>query len=254
MRVRILAILVALCAIPGAVSAPAEAQILNTLRGFHDEEKGWSGTADATFSATGGNTETLALSGAAQAQYQSDRERVRLLASGTRKTSRGETDEEKSTAHLRHNHRFLPWMASLEFLQIQRDPFQRLQTRFLAGAGARFDVLRAERWQVALGAADMLDVERIEDEPGTDTTQRLSTFATLDGELRKDAVLQFTAFVQPRWSDFADFRAYATGGLRVKLAGRVSYLTSAEVSHDSRPPAGVKETDWEVKTGFGVSL
>jgi putative salt-induced outer membrane protein YdiY len=232
----------------------AGAQILNTLRGFKENEPGWSGIVDASFSATGGNTEVLSLNGSGQVQYREARERFRLMASGTRKTSRGAAIEEASAAHLRHNHAFNPWLSSVAFIQHQRNPFQRLETRLLFGLGARFDLLRATPWRLAVGATPMLEIERIKSRPGTDDDLRLSTFVVLDARLNDTVTLQVTSFVQPRFSDFGDLRSMATGGVRVKLGGGFSLTTASNVEIDTRPPAGVKKTDWEVTTGLGVSF
>jgi len=237
-----------------AAAPPAGAQILNTLRGFKENASGWSGMVDVSFGATGGNTEVLSLTGNGQVQYRTARERFRLMAAGTRKTSRGSAIEENSAAHLRHNHAFNAWLSSVAFVQHQRNPFQRLETRLLFGLGARFDVVRGKPWRLALGATPMLELERIKNQTGTGSDLRLSTFVVLDGRVNDTVTLQLTGFVQPRFSDFGDTRAMLTGGARVKLGGGFSLTTASDVTVDTRPPAGVEKTDWEVTTGIGVSL
>lgn len=233
---------------------PAGAQILNTLRGFERGEPGWSGSAEASFSQTGGNTEVLALGVEAQLQYEWKRERWRIMGEQSYKSNQGRRTSDESIGHLRHNHRFRPWLASLAFVQIQRNPFQRLQQRVLFGAGARFDLLRRKRWRASLGSAHMVEVERLEDRAGDETDHRLSTFVTFDGQVSETLTLAFTSFVQPLWSDFGDLRALAIAETRVKLGGGFTYTVASEIRYDAEPPDGVDTTDWEVETGFGIAF
>ena len=235
-------------------AAPASAQILNTLRGFSGGEPGWSGSAEVNFSQTGGNTEVLALGAEAQLQYEWKRERWRIMGEQSYKSNRGKRTSDESIGHLRHNHRFRPWVSSLAFVQIQRNPFQQLQQRVLVGAGARFDVLRRPRWKASVGAAHMVETEKLENSPGYETDQRLSSFVTFDGKVSETLTVQVTSFVQPLWADMTDLRALALVGTRVKLGGGFTYNVASELRYDAEPPGGVKTTDWEVETGLGYTF
>jgi hypothetical protein len=233
---------------------PGRAQIVNTLDGFAERAPGWSGSVEARFSLSGGNTELVSLSAGGQVQHQGGANRWRLLGGASRETSRKERVEESTVAHLRHNRRLLPWLSTLTFVQHQRNPFQRLKTRFLAGAGARFDVLRASRVYGALGLSHMVEIERIEDAGGTDTDQRLSLFAILEGKLREPVVLELTSFVQPLWSDLSDMRAILAASLRVAIVGSLSLTLNYDLQHDTEPPDGVQETDWKLRAGLAWEL
>ncbi len=244
------------CALLLVVALPraGRAQIVNTLVGFDEEEQGWSGGVETRFSLTGGNTELVSLSAGGSVQFQSGANRWRLLGDASRETSQGERVEEETVAHLRYNRQLLPWVSTLTFVQHQRNPFQRLKTRFLAGAGARFDVVRASRIHAALGASHMVEVERIEDASGTDTDQRLSVFAILEGKLSEPVVVEVTSFVQPLWSDFSDMRAILAASLRVTLVGSLAMTLNYDLQHDTEPPAGVEDTDWKLRAGLAYEL
>ena len=247
-------LLVLSAAIGIVIATPTHAQILNTLRGFSGGEPGWSGSAEVNFSQTGGNTEVLALGAEAQLQYEWKRERWRIMGEQSYKSNRGKRTSDESIGHLRHNHRFRPWVSSLAFVQIQRNPFQRLQQRVLVGAGARFDVLRRERWKASVGAAHMMEIEKLEGAPDHETDQRLSSFVTVDGKVSETLTVQVTSFVQPRWADLSDLRALALVGTQVKLGGGFTYNVASELRYDADPPAGVKTSDWEVETGLGYTF
>lgn len=230
--------------------APAAAVIVNTLSGY-GSDPGWSGQLEANASASGGNTELARFGGRARAQWLGGRHRFRLLASAQRTESDGTRIAESALLHLRHNRRLAARLQSLAFAQLQRNPFQRLSSRSLLGAGARVALVDDSRGQLGLGLAHMLELERIEDGGGDEELDhRLSSFLVGELELREGVSLGATVFAQPLWSDFGDLRATGELGLDVELTGRLSFQSSATLNHDSNPPAGVEETDWSLGTGL----
>lgn len=231
--------------------AAAGAVIVNTLSGY-GSDPGWSGQLEANASASGGNTELARFGGRARAQWKGELHRFRALASAQRSESNGSRISESALLHLRHNHRLAPRLQSLAFAQLQRNPFQRLSARSLLGLGARVALVDDARGQLGLGLAHMLELERIEDTGGDeDVDHRLSSFLVGELELRGGVSLGATVFAQPRWSDFGDLRATGELGLEVELTGQLSFQSSASLTHDSNPPAGVEETDWSLGSGLG---
>ena len=245
-----LSLLLALAAVP----RPAGAQIVNTLEGFEAEERGWSGALGGSLRGTGGNSEVFDVATDARAQYQNERQRWRALFGYAFTRSDGEDEAEELFVHLRHNRRFAPWLRSLAFAQVQRNPFQRLQSRLLLGAGARFELVRAERARLALGLAHMLEREELEGLDDGSTRQRLSAFLDLGLPLGTNASLSATTFVQPLWEDFSDVRISASLELAARVVGDLSLVSSLEIAHDSEPPPDVEETDWTVRSGLRLAL
>lgn len=239
-------------------SGSAEAQIVNTLRGFDEDESGWSGELEVRFAQSGGNTDVLTFGAGAQVQWQGERQRVRALGAASRSESDEKKTAESSMLHLRHNYDLRTWLASLLFAQVQENPFQRLQLRRLLGAGARFDVIDAEDWALSLGAAHMFEREEIEDDEigagGTSNNQRLSVFVTCAGDLTENLSADVVAFYQPLWSDFEDSRATSQATLRLGIVGSLELVLRGSVEHDARPPAGVEETDWSYRTALSLGL
>ncbi len=238
------------------VTAPrkAHAQILDTLRGFQTNEMGWSGSAELRFSVAGGNTDVSALMGAARSQWQGDDHRWRAIAVGTRVTAGGEEIAESTQLHVRHNAHLKGRAYSLAFTQHQHNPFQRLRSRFLLGAGIRIDLIRGEKLGMSLGASHMTEIERIQDESGSDTDQRMSSFVMVTGQLNEHVGVDITGFVQPLWREFGDMRAILNAGLRASLGSGFSLNLVHTLAHDSSPPAGVETTDWRVQSGVSVDF
>jgi putative salt-induced outer membrane protein YdiY len=234
-------------------AAPVPAEILNTLRGFGDEAPGWSGDLGTFFSASGGNTEKTALTGAGSVQLLTGRQRWRLMADGTLERTDGDDTERNSVVHLRQNVQLNDPFATIAFAQHQYDRFQRLESRFLLGAGMRWDAVRAEHVHVSVGASPMLEVEK---EEGTDALARgrMSTFLSVLGNVDERTSVDVIAFVQPAMAELADTRAVATASLRVKMGGGIALQVSSRVQYDAEPAPDVKDTDWKVQTGLTWSL
>lgn len=234
--------------------ATADAAIINTLRGFSRDEPGWSGSLAGSFGASGGNTRESTFEGSGRVQWRGEVNTWRLIGSGRRTTSRGEETARSLLGHLRHNYRLSGKWSTVAFLQAQKNPFQRLDSRYLAGVGGRWDTVHEEGLALALGASHMYEQEKIRDEAGEAHAQRLSTFATFEATLREGVILDVLLFYQPRWSDFGDWRVFGEAGLEIELTGSLSLFTGYQIQHDSRPPAGVEQTDWNTKTGFKFSF
>jgi putative salt-induced outer membrane protein YdiY len=229
---------------------PADAAFLNSLRGFDRTRQGWSGSLDGSYGASGGNSEESIFSGAARAQLRDDRHTWRLIAAGNRTTTRGVETAKSAMGHLRHNYRLSDQWATLVFLQAQQNPFQRLDSRYLVGFGARYNLIDDGGVLWSAGAAQMFESERIQDEEGHTNVQRLSAFTSVETELREGIVLDAMVFYQPRWADFSDWRLFSQIELDIELNGVLSLFTGAMVQHNAKPPEGVEQTDWTTTTGF----
>lgn len=236
-------------------TAPAGAQIINTLRGFDDDEAGWSGGVVATVAVASGNTEYTEFDGQATIQYRFTRQRIGWLGRYMKRTASGSDVAESRLGHLRHNYRILPWLASILFLQGQYDPFRHLETRLLAGGGARFDVLRREKWAGAVGATYMFEREELtDDDTGFVDDHRFSFFVSAYSDKEETVQLDVSAFYQPLIEDFSDARAFVAASIRVDVTGGLYFLTAYNLTHDANPPAGVKQTDQSVRSGLGFEF
>ncbi|MGD9546493.1 MAG: YdiY family protein [Candidatus Krumholzibacteriia bacterium] len=232
-------------------SPAAASPILNTLQLGQADDTGWSGVLEGMLRAGGGNSEKFQVEAGARLQRQTDRHRLRLISSGSYEEVAGVEKSREVTAHLRHNYDLGRGLATVSFTQIQHNPFQRLQSRWLLGAGIRWNVLDEGSGRVAIGATPMLEVERIEDRDGKLGRGRLSTFLVTSLTLKPGVVCEASGFYQPLFGDFSQVRAVGNLGITVALSGSLSLKTGASVEHNSDPPAGVKRTDWSTYTGLG---
>jgi putative salt-induced outer membrane protein YdiY len=236
----------------GAAAAPAA--IVNSLRGWSEDEQGWSGALAGSYGASGGNSPQSTFEGSGRIQLRSADHVWRLLGSGMRTTVHGVETARSTLGHLRHNYLLTDRWATLVFAQLQRNPFQRLDSRFLLGFGGRWLAARGESSRFYLGASYMFEQERIQDEEGHEKAQRLVAFGSWETRLSEDVEFDVLIFYQPNWSDFNDWRLFGEAALEIELTGSLSLFTGYRIEHNSRPPAGVHQTDWTTKMGFAFKF
>jgi len=248
------AILAALCLLP-ALTAPVQGGvILNTLAGYDQREPGWSGKIDGLFSGSGGNTERIIFSAGGQVQWRGEVNRWCLQSVGAYEESAGRETARNVVVHLRHNRDLSEAWASILFAQVQHNPFQRLESRWLFGAGARVNVRDDEQGRIGIGLTPMLELERIDGEPGHHTRGRLSAFVHVAQHLNDRTRLDLTAFWQPLFSDIQAWRAVGNVALVVEINGHLDLKLGAAVEDDARAPAGVERTDWSTYAGLSWSF
>lgn len=227
---------------------PAGAQILNTLSGF-DDIAGWQGAASAFLRVSGGNTEVQNYFADAAGQWQGDHQRFRAIIGYELSRNDGRDTSEDLTAHLRHNYGIRRWVSTIAFSQYQSNPFQDLETRILLGGGLRFDLVSNEKRRFAIGVSGMFESEELTD-ASTSETARLSTFLDFTRDLKQYLRFSIVGWYQPDFTDFADTRASAIADLDIDLVGPLILVTGATFKYDSRPPVGIEEIDWSLRTGL----
>jgi len=225
--------------------------ILNTLQGYDSGDVGWTGGLDGLFSGSGGNTERILLSAGGRIQWRGERDRWRLQMSGGYEESGREVTARNIVNHLRHNRDISPAWTTITFLQVQSNPFQRLESRWLLGTGLRRDLAEDEEGSLALGLTPMLEVERLDGESGHTTRGRLSVFLHAARDLSKTTRIDAVVFWQPLFSDFTVSRTVANVTLAVEVNGHVDLKVGAAVEDNARPAEGVKRTDWNTFVGLG---
>ena len=242
-------ILLLLPAVPAAGGT-----ILNTLQGYDDDVAGWSGGVDGLFSGSGGNTERILVSAGARLQWRGGADRVRLQGSAEYEESRQEVTARNLVVHLRHNHDVGDRWATVAFVQRQSNPFQRLTSRWLLGAGLRRDVVDNERGNVSVGATPMLEIEQLEGESGHLSRGRMSVFVHVERDLTEGLQLDVTGFWQPLFADLDNWRAVGNAALTVDLGGKVELTSGLSVEDNAAAPEGVKQTDWRTYAGLEIEF
>lgn len=243
-----------LCALT-ALAAPATAQIVNTLRGFEDEP-GWQGRLEATLATADGSVDYYEFDLGAAVQYQTGRNRARLLANRMRRDASGVLIADNTLLHLRHNYGLTDHLATLLFVQLQQNPFRSIEERTLLGVGLRVDIVTEEQFNVLAGAAYMREYEVLTAVPADSVVNRhrASVYASVLGKPREGVQLDLSAFYQPVVDDPSNERTFVSAAIRVDIVGGLYFTTGYMLLHDSLPPPGVPETDQYLRSGLGYEF
>lgn len=300
LAVALLAVAVLVAAGP---ALPAAAQVNTESMRIGEERHGVSGFTELLLALKEGNTERLGLGGGFRIQHavvdaaappgdesgeldqpvdvedRADRSgpgeaavddssfRTRRLifwvAQGAFAEENGTTSEKNAFSHVRWVRRVAPRTKLEAFVQWEHDELQRLDARWLVGAGTRFALLEKQHRELFLGTAYMYEGEEIAEPeegspeagraPGGDDTRahRLTSYLTakLAGPSRNLLLLD-TLYVQPNLEDPGDFRLLNETHLEVALTDRLALDLALVVRYDSEPPAGVEQTDLSLTNRF----
>ena len=247
-----LALALAAALVPGAA-----AQVVNTekLR-LSDDVQGLHVDVSSAFAYATGNTDYLQLGLGGRTDYRRDRDAGFVTGSLAFSRADGRTFLNDAFAHARYNRAVAGPLTAELFVQTQRSEAQLLERRYLAGAGLRLDLVRAEAARLALGVTPMLEIERLDpvaEEP-TAARGRLSSYLTARVALGDLVTFSNTVYAQPAFSDVGDLRLFNETQLDLGVSRYVAVRTRVNVRHDSDPPADLDPTDLSVTNGIAVTF
>jgi hypothetical protein len=85
-------------------------------------------------------------------------------------------------------------------------------------------------------------------------TGRFSAFLDYRRDMKEYLHFAIVGWYQPEITDFADTRASTIADLDVDLAGPLALVVSGAWQYDSRPPEGVEEVDWSLRSGVRATF
>jgi putative salt-induced outer membrane protein YdiY len=227
---------------------------------FGKPPEGYSGAFDINAIGEYGNTEKSSVSTGLKLVRNKGAVTNFVLMNYQYGQSAGVRDKNKAFIHGRHIHQLTPKYAWEGFAQISSDEFTRLNLRSLLGAGARISLWQnSNSLQSFFGFGgfyekEKLDIDSTSDEDDTTEAWRGNAYFVIKAEINEHVSIVSTTYYQPNLGRFGDFRAIEDASLVSKLSETLAAKISLDVSHDSEPPSGVKQTDTTLKVGLDVSF
>ena len=141
--------------------------------------------------------------------------------------------------HLRVTRRVSKRWSLEAFGQAEYDEFLLLIRRTLIGSGPRLSLLHTDPLSLKLGTAYMLENELLDktvvDEKPETLAHRWSSYMSAKGELGAHVGWDATLYIQPRLTDFNDFRLLVAATLSVALKDQLEFQLEFESRLDNKP-------------------
>jgi len=214
---------------------------------------GFVGKVGITVSGSSGNTDKINGEGSFHLLWRNGAHSNMLVGSHVYGKSSGNRDSNSSFVHLRHRYAMSQIWAVEAFVQAQQNEFARLKLRTLYGGGLRYS-RAVSRHTFHLGLGSFYEQEKLRAVANAPDARlwRGNTYFAWRFAANKQIRFQNTIYYQPAWKNTADFRVLDDAAMSIALTTLLDLKLSLEVSHDSLPPAGVRQTDISYKTGLEI--
>lgn len=246
MKIRIIALVIMLF-------AAAHGQVNTEKMRMGLEQSGVAGNFKLSYSVVAGNSELTKIDISPNFIWKLQKHQFFTLNNLSRVYSDDGTIINKAFSHLRYNYETTPVYIYEFFLQAQYNRSQKLDHRFLIGAGMRIVPVETERFLWAIALTLMHEEEKISSGEVT-KTPRNSDYVYLKYQPFDRIFIENTIYVQPALDDFENVRVLDEAQVTIGITETFALTTEVNYFYDSQPPEGVKDYDLEIKNGVQFSF
>jgi putative salt-induced outer membrane protein YdiY len=222
------------------------------------KEKGWSIQLQMNFTGRTGNTEGVDAGGGGGFGFKAGRHSAFVFGNGEYTNFNDTLSVENAFLHARYNYEIMPWLWAELFAQAQTDLFQRIKLRNLLGLGPRFGLYQSKEFDVFVGTSYMLERDVIyvlpdTTEAGEYLVSRWNNYVSVDYMLDTRIEFATTAYLQPAFASFSNYRFLGETSLIFKITTVLSAQITASYHYDSQPPLGALPSDTMLKNVFAAT-
>lgn len=231
---------------------PLSAQIINIEKSRlrSKDSVGWSGNINAGFSVNKNVKTLISLSSSAQLQYKNVKNLYLLLGKIDFVKADADAFVNATFLHFRYNRKLNKYLRWEAFSQIQNNAITLVKFRGLLGTGPRFKLRDTEKFSLYAATLYMFEY----DEEGTSSNaliyrqeHRQSSYISLTWRPQKtNFECIATAYYQPLWSNFSDYRILLDLNLKFKIATHLSYSTVVNGMYDAFPAEKIPQTIYSI--------
>jgi len=218
------------------------------------EKPGFSGELKGSFETKRGNTDVDNYSAGLRAQYDNNSSYVVwsdfVFSYGE---ASGETNTNKTYAHIRFVHKFLDFdVLNYEaFVQSATNEFTNVKKKHLLGGGMRYhkDFHKYGNIYVGLGVF----YERVKYLTSNDPTERdarLNTYLSYTKSFSKESKISYVMYFQPNMKEFEDYIFSNAIELQVLIYKELYLNFVVYYDEDTQPAVGVETKDFTQKTSL----
>lgn len=215
---------------------------------------GLSGNAGIALAASKFTKSYVAVSTNGHLQYQTPKDLWLFIIDYDLVNAGGENFSNSAFGHIRYN-RELSDVVRLElFTQGQFNSVTKIDIRYLNGLGLRLKLSPYERAKFYYGLTYMHEYERLKEPVITNNDSRLSSYFTFTLKPEETVLFVNTTYIQPRLSDFGDYRLSNDTRLVFNVTNQLKFVTTFHFLYDSRPPEGIPTINYQVRNGLSYGF
>jgi putative salt-induced outer membrane protein YdiY len=156
-------------------------------------------------------------------------------------------------SHLRYNFKISELLVWEVFGQAEFNRIIDIDTRYLAGTGARILAIEREKTAATFGIGGMFEYEELTD-GSTSNKFRGNSYINFFTTIREGLTFSNILYFQPALENLKDFHLNDEMEISVLLLGGLSLKSGIVLSYDSRPPEGIENHDLCIENGFSYSF
>ena len=222
----------------------------------------WSFAAEFSYTDQSGNKSLRLLTGGLKFSH---RDKKRFELDGSLQSRYGQSEGEVVARNYFGNFNFSPYkearLSPSFALKAERDPFKRLDVRFVGSAGAKVTPYRADggNGEMSLFLMTSYEFQNLQTTP-EDEADEFTHVPRWTMEMRGTQKLNssVTAHVQssyePSWGELANYLLRSQTGMKVLLTERLALSVEYQFNRTNQPPEGVAPDDRLFKTGIIIDF
>lgn len=218
------------------------AQVINTERKrLSGKEDGWDGSADLGFSVLQNTKSILQANSKINVQYD-NKDHMLLLLNDFKWMKVDQEDLQNSGyQHIRYNYKFKKYLIPEAFVQGQFNQIMKVDFRFLAGLGPRFQLVKNDSTRIFVGALAMYEFEQVDGGSDYHRDFRISSYGSLGFGLGKSLSLENITYFQPLIEDLNDFRVSSETTISVAISKKLAFKSGFSFNFDTNPVPGIPD-------------
>lgn len=251
------------CGLVQVPTALAIANIENERPNLPDE--GLSGSVKIGLGGKSGDEEKESYEGAAKVVYRADQNIYLGLFAREYGSDHGERDEDNTFVHGRWTHLLDDQWGVEAFGQWEKNEFKNLNSRVLAGGGARYTIAqKRDVYSFVVGAGAFRENEKLNLVTYEEHNRlwRMNSYYSYSHQINPQVALINTTYFQPATNNWDDYRVLFDAGIDVKLSDKLVLRLNYRLTYDSEPaqnlnlpePIDNHKTNTEYKTALAFNF
>lgn len=216
---------------------------------------GWAGNAEATIFINKNNDFVLAFNTNIQLQYKTKRSLYLMLTDLA--TVRANTDQRFVNGgfqHFRYNYKITDRFVWEAFVQGQFSEPLGIDWRYLAGTGPRYKIFGGDQFRLYVAALYMSEWEKTNDINSGIQYNRMSSYVSFTLAPNENVSVVSTTYYQPRFDQWDDYRIAESLNIKTNITKQLYFKLEYTLLYDTKPPAGIVNTTYNLNSGFGLDF